>query len=253
MRAFLSALSFLTILPMPHRVNLDSETLSRGTVFFPFIGLLIGLLVMSVGYLLYHVLPAQVAALLVVGLLAGASGALHLDGFADTCDGFLSARPRTEVLIIMRDSRIGTMGVAGIVFLVLGKWASLWNIPTPAVWPTIVLMPVSGRTALLLMMALLPYARKEGGLVSAFLAARSLKLVGVAVGIGLMVMFSVAGFGKLGIIVAAVLLGFVLLFCVICYRRIGGYTGDTLGAICEMAELVTSLIAVLMVKGGGPL
>ncbi len=251
MRAFLSALSFLTIMPMPARVNLDSASLGRSTVFFPLIGLLIGLFVMTVSHLLYYIFPPQVAALLVVGFLAGASGALHLDGLADTCDGFLSARPREKVLVIMRDSRIGTMGVAGIIFLVLGKWTSLRCIPTPAIWSTIVLMPVSGRTALLVMMAVLPYARAEGGLGTAFLGARDLKWLGVAIGTGLMVVFSVTGFGRLGVIVTATSLGFVLVFCALCYRRIGGYTGDTLGAICEMAELVPALIAVAVVHGGG--
>lgn len=253
MRSFLSAISFLTIIPVPHRYAVERTNLSKTSIFFPVVGLLIGLFVSGIGYLLYHIFPAQVATIFVVALLASASGALHLDGLADTCDGFLSARPRDKVLAIMRDSRVGTMGVVGIIFLVIIKWTSLANVSAGARWATIVLMPLTGRTALLVMMALLPYARSEGGLASAFLGHNGLKWWGVCIGIVLLVIISIMGFGKVGVIITATSLGVILVFCGYCYGKIGGYTGDTLGAICEISEVLPALMALVILRGGGAL
>ncbi len=251
MRSFLSALTFLTVVPVPSRFNLNPDDLGRSTVFFPFIGLVMGLFAAGMGHLLYYVLPSQMVALFLVFLLVGMSGALHLDGFADTCDGFLSTRPRDKVLSIMRDSRVGTMGVAGIIFLVLMKWVSLTSIPSSSRLFAIVLMPLTGRTALLAMMAALPYARSEGGLATAFLGNRTLKWVGVAIGIGFMIIVSSLGFGRFGIIIIAISLGATALFSAFCYTKIGGYTGDTLGAVCEICELFPALVAVVIFYGGG--
>ena len=250
MRKFFCALSFLTIVPMPRSFDLGQEDLGRAILFFPIVGILVGLFTWGIGYLFYCVLPRQVAALGVVVVLAGASGALHLDGLADTCDGFLSGRPKDKTLAIMRDSRVGTMGVVGIIFLVLIKWISLANVVSHALWATIVLMPLCGRTSLLVMMSILPYARSEGGLATVFQGHKELKWSGVAIGAALMIAVSIFGFGKLGIIIVATLLGCMLLFSGYCYKRIGGYTGDTLGAICEVSEMLCPLIVLVVLRGG---
>ena len=250
MRSFLSAISFLTIIPVAHKYAIEQASLSKSSIFFPVVGLLIGIFVSGIGYLLYWIFPTQVAAIFVVALLAGASGGLHLDGLADTCDGFLSARPKEKVLAIMRDSRVGAMGVIGIVFLVITKWASLANMFAGVRWAALMLMPITGRTALVVMMALLPYARSEGGIVSLFLGHDVLKWWGVFIGVVLMVIISVAGFGRFGLVITATSLGGMLIFCAYCYRKIGGYTGDTLGAICEISEVLPALMALVITRGG---
>ncbi|RLB43713.1 MAG: adenosylcobinamide-GDP ribazoletransferase [Deltaproteobacteria bacterium] len=251
MKAFFSAMSFLTILPVPARLCQDQAELGRGTIFFPAIGLIIGLATAGTVYIIHIVLPGQLAALIAVGMLVAFSGALHLDGLADTCDGFLSSRPREQVLDIMRDSRVGTMAVAGIVWLILLKWVTLSHVPSPQRWVALILMPLTGRTALLIMMTLLPYARAEGGLVSAFAGHEWLKRFGIAIGVALMLLLSCVGFGRYGVIITVVSLGGILLFCYWSYDKIGGYTGDTLGAVCEVSEAFPTLVGVIVSYSGG--
>jgi len=249
MRRFFCALSFLTIVPTPRTYRLEGEDLGKSTLCFPIVGILVGLFTWAVGYLFYCVVPRQVAALGIVVVLAGASGALHLDGLADTCDGLFSGRPRDKVLAIMRDSRLGTMGAVGIIFLVLIKWISLANLAGAALWATVVLMPLCGRTSLLVMMVLLPYARPGGGLATVFQGHKELKWSGLAMGAVLMIAVSILGFGKLGVIIVASLFGYMLVFSGYCYKRIGGYTGDTLGAVCEVSEMLCPLIVLIVVQG----
>jgi len=251
MRSFLSALSFLTILPIPARLWGDETNLARGAIFFPIVGLFIGLVTTGIVYLGYKLLPGQLAALIAIGILIAFSGALHLDGFADTCDGFFSARSREQVLSIMSDSRVGTMAVVGIVWLVLMKWVTFSQVPAPQRWTILILMPLTGRTALLIMMALLPYARAEGGLATAFAGHGGLKCVGAGLGLTLMLILSCVGFGRYGLIITALSIGEIFLFCLWSYKRIGGYTGDTLGAVCEVSEVVPPLVAVILLHSGG--
>ncbi len=118
-------------------------------------------------------LPAQVSVWIAVLLLAALSGGLHLDGLADTADGLFSARSRERMLAIMKDSHIGTMGVLALVFAIGLKVAALSSLTLNARLAVLVLMPLAGRTAMVLMLTTLPYARPDGGLASIFLLKRS--------------------------------------------------------------------------------
>jgi adenosylcobinamide-GDP ribazoletransferase len=174
---------------------------------------------------------------LAVAVLLAWSGGLHLDGVADCADGFFSARSRERMLEIMRDSRIGSMGVVGLV-LVLGlKGAALASLPRGDLWRVLLLMPLAGRVAILLMLALLPYARPQGGLATVFYRGRkwTAALVGLVV-LGVGAWLSAGSVGLLSVCDTLVLL---LPFCYYCHAKIGGATGDTLGAACELAETLT--------------
>lgn len=250
MRSFFSALTFLTILPLPKRIVGDEETLSKGVIHFPVIGLLIGLGAVGLDHALTLILPIQLVSFLVVIFLLAVSGALHLDGFADTLDGFLSARPKEQVLAIMKDSHVGAMGVVGIVCLVLFKWISLTSVPVSARWATLLLIPLTGRTALLLMMCLLTYVRREGGLATVFSEHEGMKWAGAAMGVILILAIGFFGFRGKGLILGVSSVAGICLFCLWSYRKIGGYTGDTLGAVCEMSELFTPVLVIVFAGGG---
>ena len=182
------------------------------------------------------------AAVLLTGILLAFSGGLHLDGLADTADGLFSARIRERMLEIMRDSATGPMGVIALALVLLLKITCLAALSDRLI-PAVFLMPLAGRTAILLLMALQPYARPEGGLGSLFApyfnspAARKTACAGLVV--FAWIAWTAAGLHGL-LAVSAVLL-LTALSAALCHRKIGGVTGDTLGAVCELAEAAVAL------------
>jgi adenosylcobinamide-GDP ribazoletransferase len=233
LRSFGAAVQFLTVVPI--RTTYEPFEIGRSAAWFPGVGLAIGLVAAAVDWLIVEgVFPPAVAAALGVTLLAAASGGFHLDGLADTADGFLSSRPRERVLEIMRDSRIGTMGVLAIVFALGLKFAALASLLPYERVLALIVAPVAGRCMLVVAMASQPYARPEGGLASLFLEHRRVWHAPVAIGILLIV--GVATAGCAGIVLALVPMAAVLLLNLYCRCRIGGITGDTVGAACEIAE-----------------
>lgn len=243
MKEFFAAIKFLTVLPVPGGWSGDEKTLARSVPYFPLVGLLIGLLAAGFDYTIGQILPLLPASTLTVIFLIGLTGGLHMDGLADTADGFFSARPRDKMMEIMRDSRIGVMGVLAVVSVVLLKVTLLTVVLTSSRWVVILIMPLAGRAAIIALMTALPYARPEGGLATLFAGSRSWLHVLWAWGL----LFAVSGWLAQGLGLAAVFLALVItaLF-VLCNRsKIGGYTGDTLGAVCELAEITTLLAAVI--------
>ena len=239
MKRFLAAVRFLTILPVPGRFGSAEADLARSVPFFPIVGLLIGGLAAALALGLSEALPQLPAAVLVVVALAVSSGGLHLDGLSDTADGFFSSREPQRILEIMRDSHAGPMGVVAIVCVLLLKAAALASVPPADLWRAAFLMPVAGRCAVVVMMAVLPYVRPEGGLGSVFYRSRT-----PAVWLWALLVLCAAGYlvgGPPGLAAGAISLAAALLFAEYARRKIGGATGDTLGAVCEIAEVVPAL------------
>jgi adenosylcobinamide-GDP ribazoletransferase len=252
MRRFLAAMRFLTVIPFPVNWGTDESSLVGSTVFFPVVGLLIGLVAAGIAACAARWLPGGLAAALVIVALLAVSGGLHMDGLSDTADGLLSARPRERALEIMRDSHVGAMGVIAVVSALMLKFAAMASLPAAELWRTALLMPIAGRAALVVTIALLPYARPEGGLAAPFYRRRSM-LAAVWAEVFLFVaawlVLDVAG-----LVAACASLAAVLIFSVYTYRRIGGATGDTLGAACEIAELVPAVaMAAWYFHARGPL
>ncbi|MHB8770956.1 MAG: adenosylcobinamide-GDP ribazoletransferase [Syntrophales bacterium] len=249
MQRFLAALQFLTILPLAGGRNPGEGVLGGSLPFFPLVGLLIGAAISLADWGLGHILPLGVTSVVTVILLIAVSGGLHIDGLADTADGLFSSRPRDRVLEIMRDSRTGPMGVAAVISVVLLKAALIASLAGPWRWWVLAMMPLAGRCALIAHMALLPYVRPEGGLAGIFHrnSSRSHALWALAA-------LLAAGFllGRLpGLIAGAAAFLVALGTAAYTFRRIGGFTGDTLGAACELAELGPALAAAAMLHGGG--
>jgi adenosylcobinamide-GDP ribazoletransferase len=249
MKRFLAALQFLTIVPLPGISNPGERILGGSLPFFPVVGLLIGGMVALVDFGLGHLFPVPVTSVFAVILLIAASGALHIDGLADTADGFFSARPGEQIIAIMKDSRSGPMGVVAIVCVVVLKITLIASVAGPWRWWVLLLTPLAGRCALLVHMALLPYVRPEGGLAEIFHRNRSR---GHALW-ALAVLLAAGGLtgGMPGLIAGGCAFLAALLFAAYSFRRIGGLTGDTLGAACELTELFPPLVAAAMLPGGG--
>jgi adenosylcobinamide-GDP ribazoletransferase len=244
------AFSFLTTLPVG-RVEFDARepVLPRAMFFFPLVGLVLGglLLVSDRGLGALFTSPLLVAVLLVL-LMAVLTGGLHLDGVADSADGLLSYRDRDKTLQIMRDSRIGAMGAEALFFTLALKIALFSALPPAGRGPVLLLTPLCGRIALIGMLSGLNYARSGPGMGTLFGRPPRLFLISM---IALMAALSFSLLGA-GFMLTMVLLwgGVVIGFMLLCFRRIGGYTGDTLGAICELSEMVPALASLIMWRGG---
>jgi len=240
MQRFLAAIRFLTIIPIPGKMGHDDASLSGSLPFFPLVGLLIGAVVAVLSRGLMVLFPQPVVAVLMVVVLLAISGGLHLDGLSDTADGFFSSRSRERMLEIMRDSRAGAMGVMAIVLVLALKIAALAAMPLERMGWAVFLMPIAGRVALLACMALLPYARPEGGLATLFYSQSS--KVRAIWGTVLLCLAGLLTSGRIGLIACLLAMVFIFLFTLYCRKKIGGATGDTLGAGCELAETMIALV-----------
>lgn len=238
MRPFLAALSVLSVLPLG-KFTATGEDLKRAMPFFPVAGLLFGALGWGVASLLLFRAPPAITAVLCAVLPEVLTKGFHLDGLADTADGFLSGRSRERKLEIMRDSRIGSMGVAAIFALLGLKAAACLSLPPELLPAAFGLSLLAGRCGLLFHIATSHYARPEGlgGIwfqVNPYPALVPATLLPVAAG---WLLFGLAG-------VEAVLL---VLLCATLWSRvtkrvIGGATGDTIGCCEECSELLLLML-----------
>ena len=238
MKSLFAALRFLSILPIPSAWT--GQELSCSVKFFPVVGLAIGAIVAGCSWLLAFVVSQTVVAAMVVALLAIMTRGLHLDGLADTADGFWSVSDRQRTLEIMKDSYTGAMGVIAIVCILLLKFACLSAIGSNRLWQGIFLMVLTSRCMMTLPISLLPYARKEGGLGKLFYETRSAFNALWAILFALAASWFVAGLAGIAAVVASVLA--TMAFGYYCKWKIGGVTGDTIGATSEIAEVVTAFV-----------
>jgi adenosylcobinamide-GDP ribazoletransferase len=238
MKRFLAAMRFLTVLPLPGAWGTADAHLAGSAPFFPLVGLLLGAVGAAVACGLSLAAPPLVTSAVMVTVLLAFSGGLHMDGLSDTADGFLSSRRKERILEIMKESHVGAMGVIAIVGVLLLKFAALASLDQPNLWRAVFLMPLAGRCSLVVEMAVLPYVRSDG-LGAVFREARPRwAAIWAAAALAL------AGWGLLGargLCVAGLCVATVLAFAPYCRRKIGGATGDTYGAGCEIVEIVPAL------------
>ena len=243
MKNFLRALSFLTILPMGQLPLSEEKELARSMVFFPLVGLVIGLLLALGYYLLSFLFSKSLVLWLTIGLLALLTRGLHLDGFADTMDGLGSGGTRKKILEVMRDSRIGAFGVISLILLIGAKYFTLDQIPIPSIPYALILMAVMGRNAMVLVCYRSPYARFGEGLGKPFtenLGVREVTFSSLsAFGIALLTM------GVKGILVFLGICLFSLVYRFFFIKKLGGVTGDILGAANELTELLCLILLVI--------
>ena len=233
MKAFLLALQFLTCIPFSLRYAPSPADWGRSALAYPVIGLLIGLLLAGLQQLVGHADPLLQAALLTM-VWALITGGLHLDGLADSADAWVGGHgDRERTLAIMKDPRSGPAAVSTLVLILLLKFVSLAVLVKAGAWPALLLAPVLGRSVLVALLLSTPYVRPGGmgSAISAHLprAAAVLALLLVAAG-GLLA-------GKAGAQALAVAVAAGLALRWIMMRRLGGMTGDTLGAAVELTEV----------------
>lgn len=233
--SFHFALSFLTTLPFPFKKSLSDREVAASVSWFPLVGFVLGFIISLSFYLLTPLLPRQLNGVIVLVILVLLTGGFHLDGLADTADGFLSARSRPEdILKIMKDSSIGTMGALGLILVLLLKYIAIVQLPDQVIISCLILLPVYGRFSIVILAYLASYARKEGGLGEAITQQVSTREVIYASACTIVGTLFLSGFrGLLTLIIITMYTWGVKLYAT---RRIGGITGDVLGFCCESSE-----------------
>ncbi len=232
----LAALRFLTIIPLG---KTGDFTAHRMVAYFPAVGLILGLFLALIDTLLKPLFPLSIVSLIDVIFLAVVTGALHLDGLADTADGLFSHRSREEVLAIMKDSRVGTMGILALIFVLGIKWAGISCLHEHRAC-YLIIIPAYARGAFTIAIHRLNYIRPEGGTALEFFAEkRSISNLGwllapVALSLGL---------GFKGILFNCVFIGIMMLVTLYYKKKLGGITGDMLGALGEVTEAGLFLFA----------
>lgn len=253
LRLFFIALQFFTRLPIPAWVGFEASWLQHASRYFPLVGCVVAVIAAAVYYAAAQVLPAPVAAVLSTAASIYVTGAFHEDGFADTCDGLGGGMTRERVLEIMKDSRVGAYGAIGIVCMLAAKLAALATLPPRVAVAALFLAHPLSRLAATSLIWKLEYVRGEGK-AKPLAQQMTTGEFAIASVTALIPAVLLLGAGDIAIdaflasllaaILAAVWLGHKFL------RRLGGYTGDCLGAVQQVAEAFI-YIAVLATLGHG--
>ena len=233
-RSLLAAVSLITRCPLGKFLPTERELQSCSN-YFPVVGLLLGVLLYWPSYYAIAWFSPSAGGFLVLLMLEAVSGGFHLDGLADTADAFLSSRTRERKLEIMHDSHIGTMGVAAIVLVLLGKYSVLSMLPPWQVGASVLFCAFIGRFGITCYLLISRYARPNGlGKILYDRRPYGGVLVGLVLGLGASLCFF--GFDFLWILLPSLL--FVVLWDRVCRMQIGGATGDTIGACEQLLELL---------------
>jgi adenosylcobinamide-GDP ribazoletransferase len=237
---FLSALGFITVLPTVMNYTYSPAGM---TPYFPVVGLIVGGLLACFDSAVRIFWNPDVAALFDVIFLIVITGAFHLDGLADTADGFFSHRSRERMLEIMKDSRIGAMGVVALFCGLSAKWAGIGSLPGSGLDRALILLlvPAYARSSLLFGIRFLPYGRAEGtgkGHFDKTLSFRDFAWMAFPVALS-------CGLGFKGIVLNLAFILMVVALVGYYRKKMGCITGDMLGAMVEVGESVLFLALVM--------
>lgn len=241
LRALAAATAFLTRAPLVRRLMLDEDDLVRGTVAFPVVGALIGAVVGAIAVVQVELgVPALPAAVVAVAAEVVVTGALHIDGLGDSADG-LAGRDPEHALAIMRDHAVGVYGTSAVALDLLVKAAAIASVPTSSVVVTLAAIHAVSRAAPLSLAAALRYAGSDGTgriVVERTGWTRAVAATGVGASVAAVLVGPVAAAFVGCLLVVTVGVAFAA------RSRLGGVTGDVLGAAVELTTcscLVVSL------------
>jgi len=242
-KRFIFMLQFFTTIPLPFNINVDEKDLGKGLAFAPLVGLIIGSLLAGFYYLVAPYFTQGIMAAFIILLYFLLTGGLHMDGLGDTFDGIFSCRPKAKMLEIMRDSRIGTFALLAVLGTVLVNWAILSEMTYENSLYTLILMPMAGRIGSLVGAGISTYARTEQGLGKSFIEyCGFLEIIIGSISYGI-VFYLVAGMDIMLPAIIPLISGFLIVKYL--SRKVGGATGDILGAVCELNQTVFLIVMYL--------
>jgi adenosylcobinamide-GDP ribazoletransferase len=244
LQSFLLMLQFMTRIPILLNLPCQKEDFRRGTAFLPLIGALIGFIEWCVFYLSSQVLPLNISAVLTIIASILITGAIHIDGLGDTCDGFFSSKGTDKIIGIMKDSRIGTYACLAIICDILLKVTALSNLNSIKASFIIIVAPMIGRTAMVLLFKIGKCA-KENGTGNLFIGNAGKLQVLLSLFITLAISILLIGAFRSSILITFSIL-IVVFLNKYCTKKIGGLTGDTLGATNEIIELSVFILCSIL-------
>jgi len=263
--ACIAAFQFLTRIPIPKEIPFDKKTLQRSVIFFPVVGVVLGVIVSAAAALLTYVAPPMIASVLTLLLWVFLTGGLHLDGLMDTADGVLSGRSRERMLDIMKDSRVGSYGILAAIFVLLLKFAGLYYLfeqyaehQLGITWLLLAIGAACMWSRWWMVISISSWKpAREGGLGQLFNGIK-LQYVSVATAISLFIylmalMIYVIIIGgnlyyvwlSLLIPVCSAIVGWLIAKWL--KRKLGGLTGDTYGAMNEIVEALNVMLVVIFI------
>jgi adenosylcobinamide-GDP ribazoletransferase len=245
-----TAVTLLTRLPAPRSIGFDKEWLAPAAVYFPLVGAVVGLGAAAAFRAAAAVWSSGVASLVAVAFAASLTGGLHEDGWADFFDGLAAGRDRERMLRAMKDSRIGAAGALALILLVGGKLAALPALPAAELPGALIGAHVLSRWSNLPLLWRLPYARPEGGMAAALAGRVSGARVAWGTVIGGLLVWAALGWAALP--AAAGAAAAAMIAALVIRARLGGITGDCLGATNQFVELTVLLVLACRWPGGRP-
>jgi adenosylcobinamide-GDP ribazoletransferase len=235
LRRLIFALSMLTRIPMPFLRDLTPKEMGQSSIFFPLVGAGVGAWLIGIHWLCRHLWDdALLIAICTLMGWIGVTGGFHLDGLMDTCDGIFSGKGRAEMLRIMKDSHVGAFGVIGLVCTLLLKSGGLHAMEAEEAWKGLLVAPIMGRWSMTYATAVFRYAREEVGLGAAFAKFSDWKCLLLASIFTVAVVLGV--FRQEAFVLIPPVVAFICFTAWRLARQLGGLTGDTYGALCELTE-----------------
>jgi len=246
MNPFLAAIAFLTKIPVPGQGKITEDNLVQSSAYYPLVGLIMGVILwLFYNFLLCLPLSSASAAALLLALWVGLTGALHLDGLADTFDGIGGGKTVEDRLRIMKDSSTGTFGLSSAVLLLLLKYSFLQQLEGESLRTALFYAPLLGRWSMVALMYFTPYARTDESLGKPFVEKIGKKQLAMATFFTLAAgIFHPLIFFLFLLPLAALFITFSRAFFL---RRINGITGDCLGAVNELLELAVLFLLLLAI------
>ena len=248
---FFFALSFLTRIPIPFEIEDNQKVSSKSMFYYPLVGVIIGIITAGIDRLFFQLFPVNVRNVLVLITLVYISGGLHLDGFMDMMDGIFSGRKPSRILEIMHDSQVGSFGVIGFVLLMLLKLNLLASFSGINRIVVLLIMPVVSRFMMVFSIKYFPLA-ESSKLGSDFKSnLRWREVIGSTIWLVLLFLFLnqyyfLSYFHFL--IIFLLSLGITILFGYYIKSKIKGITGDIIGAINEIMEVLVLLISLIYIQ-----
>lgn len=243
-KRFILMMQFLTSIPLPYKLDVKNEDFGKGLVFAPIVGLLIGGILAASFSVLNLIFPLYIISIFIIIEYILLTGGLHLDGLGDTFDGLFSNRSKDKMLEIMKDSRVGTNAVLAIVCVLIFNIFLFYGIGSDYIFKTLILFPVAGRIGSLIGAGVSKYARSGEGLGKSFIDYCGTKEIVIGLIFYFFIFFAVYNFR--GLIISIFPVVTALLLIKYFSRKIGGATGDILGAVCELNQTVFLIVMYIV-------
>lgn len=246
MKRFIAVLQLLTTIPSPIDTGIDNE-IHKGIKYFPLVGFILGLIYYTLSHFLIDFIELPILSVIIVVSHIFLTGALHLDGLADSFDGLYSYRSKDRILEIMKDSRIGTNGAVSLIVVIILKVILVYYVLKNVNTSALLIMPVIGRYAQVIVCFKSKPAR-EGGMGAVFIGkVRTVDFLTAGLITFIVILLSFFIENRYSTMYYLSFIPFLFVFIFLykrhVYRKIDGLTGDILGAVCELTEVLFLMFA----------